>query len=171
LNSILDAIHTPISHWDGKWRIVYFSTPENLRARRDKFRRDIEAAGFRPIIKGLWFSPIHSKSLYQRLVDINKMNGMTLFIESGPITEIDVTKVSSAWDFESHKKNFENFISKAEEFIATRDQDKIAAKELIFYYALIMNNKPQLPIEFLPNDWPEFRAKLMYKKLRRFIAS
>lgn len=171
LNSILDAIHTPVNHWDGKWRIVYFSTPESLRSRRDKFRRDIESAGFRPIIKGLWFSPTQPKSLYEKLVDTNKMNGMTIFIESGPIAEIDEKKVSTAWNFEFHKKNFEDFIAKAEEFIESKDQSKITAKELIFYYALILNNKPELPIEFLPNNWPEFRAKLIYKKLRRFIAS
>lgn len=171
LNSILDAIHFPVSHWDGKWRVVYFSTPESLRAKRDKFRRDLESVGFRPIIKGLWFSPTIPRSLYDRLVKSNEMNKMALFIESGPISEIDIESVAKAWDFESHKKKFEEFIENAQKFVIEKRNDKIGAKQLILCYALILNSKPRLPIEFLPSDWPEFRAKLMYKKLKRIIAS
>lgn len=171
LNSVLDVLHRPTMHWDGKWRIVYFSTPESLRTRRDKFRRDLESQGFRPIIKGLWASPVDKKSVYSTLVKQNSMQGMSLFIETSKLDNLNQETIGSAWQLDKFRSNLESYISQANSYFSSRERDKISAKELIFRLAMLLNNNPALPIEFLPSDWPEYRAKLMYKKLRNIITS
>lgn len=170
LNSILDAIHKPTEHWDGKWRVVYFTTPENIRSRRDKFRRDIESFGFRPILKGLWFSPMPAKTCFDKMVAENQMQNMAVFLETGGIETITEEMVAKAWDFDKNRKKYENFINKADVFLKNGTRDRIVAKELIFEYALVLNGEPRLPIEFLPKDWPKYRAKLMYKKLKNLLS-
>ena len=69
LNSILDSIHKPTIHWDGKWRVVNFSLREKDRSKRDKFRRMLEEIGFRAVIGGMWLSPL---DLTKEVEDITK---------------------------------------------------------------------------------------------------
>lgn len=171
LNSILDILHRPTLHWDGKWRVVYFSTPEEIRAKRDKFRRDIEASGFRPIIKGLWASPVDKEDAFKKIALENGMSGLSLFIETSNISGITREQVEKAWRLDRTREQLEGFIKEAESFISGKERKKIVAKELIFYFATILGSGPTLPIEFLPKDWPEYRARLVYRKLRNIVNS
>ena len=54
-------------------------------------------------------------------------------------------------------------------FLKNRDASSFEVKKIIFKYALILGNQPKVPIELFPKDWPEFRANLVYKKIRRLI--
>lgn len=169
LNTILDAIHNPTLHWDGKWRIIYFTTPEDIRSRRDKFRREIEGYGFRAVIKGLWFSPLQSRSFFDKVVKTNNLESMSLYLEIEKAEGVTAEMISSAWEFDKHRKNYEEFIARSEQFIKQGNKNALAIKELIFSYAVIVNSEPRLPIELLPGDWPKYRAKLMYKRLKNLI--
>lgn len=42
---------------DGKWRMLSFDIPEQLRRKRDAFRRSIKRIGFRKLQKSLWVCP------------------------------------------------------------------------------------------------------------------
>lgn len=169
LNSVLDAIHKPTMHWDGKWRIVYFTTPENIRKRRDKFRRVIEQIGFRPLIKGLWFSPTVDCGLIKKIISENDMNGMAVVLESQDVYGISPENIAESWQFSAHRIKYEEFIKLSENFFSSSTKDNFIAKQLMFKFALLLNSELQLPIELLPKDWPKYRAKLMYKKLKNAV--
>lgn len=169
LNSILSSIHRSIDHWDGKWRIVYFSTPESIRSKRDKFRRDIESLGFRAIIKGLWFSPMPILNKVSEAVKKNGIDGMVITGESGEMFGIEEEMVSRAWEFDHHRDQLENFIKLAQNALDTKNLNRLEIKELIFFFAIILNNEPIVPIELLPKDWPKYRAVLLYKRLKNLI--
>lgn len=169
LNSILDALHSPVLHWDGKWRFVSFNSPEKQRSVRDKFRRFIEARGYRPIAGALWASPIDN---LDEIEIYAKQIGMQNFVilESDKIRGRLSSDFVSCWDFGGPRKLFEEFIAKAEAFLKSQNKSRRLAKELILEYAFILNAEPNLPIELLPKDWPRFRANLQYIKIKRLIS-
>lgn len=49
--------HSNKNQIDGKWRMISFDIPEELRARRDRFRSAIKRIGFRQVQKSLWACP------------------------------------------------------------------------------------------------------------------
>ncbi|MFA5157819.1 MAG: hypothetical protein WC451_01320 [Patescibacteria group bacterium] len=42
---------------DGKWRMLSFDIPENIRVKRDQFRRSIKRVGYKQVQKSLWACP------------------------------------------------------------------------------------------------------------------
>lgn len=50
--------------WDGRWRIVIFDIPENIKRRRDRFRDMLKIFKFIQLQKSVWISPHdHSEDL------------------------------------------------------------------------------------------------------------
>jgi DNA-binding transcriptional regulator PaaX len=169
LNSILDALHKPVSHWDGKWRFVSFSSPEKQRSVRDKFRRYLESKGYCSIAGALWISPNDSSDeveVYAARIGMKNF----FIVESDKIRGPMQSDFVSGWNFGKSRKLFENFIDKSAAFLSSRDRSKRIAKEMILEYAFILNAQPDLPIELLPKDWPKFRANLQYIKIKRLIS-
>ncbi|OQA51965.1 MAG: hypothetical protein BWY43_00721 [candidate division WS2 bacterium ADurb.Bin280] len=169
LNSILSSLHKSTEHWDGKWRIVYFSTPESQRSKRDKFRRELEIMGFRPIIKGLWFSPLPLIEAAQIAQKKCQMTDMAVMIETSIVQGISDEMIEKAWDFDKSRKLFNEFINLSQRLLENKETQKTQVKQLIFHFALILAGEPRLPIELLPKDWPKYRAVLMYKRLKNLI--
>lgn len=169
LNSILSSLHKSVEHFDGKWRVVYFSTPEVKRSSRDRFRRELEALGFRPIIKGLWFSPMPLLDEVRKAEKRCSMTSMVVMMETSEVSLINEQSISRAWEFEESRKNFDEFIKLSEELLKEKSQDRVKIKQLIFYFALVLAREPNLPIELLPKDWPKYRAMLMYKRLKNLL--
>jgi len=169
LNSILDVIHRGIVHWDGKWRLLCFSIPEERRPLRDKFRRFIESLGLRPFLGGLWITPLDCK---KELIEHASRLGISNFIAVAETCEIfgqDTQKIIAEWKFDKYRGLYEEFISESEILLRSGNASRFEVKKMILNYALILNNEPNMPIELLPQDWPKFRANLQYKKLKRVL--
>lgn len=172
LNKYLDNLHKSTLHFDGKWRVVCFSIPESHRSLRDKLRRELESLGFRMILTGLWISPL---DLRDKLETYAKKLGIydNIFIcETDKIsTGVSQEELLALWGFEKSKAEIYAYIQEAEEFLKRKDPNSFEIKKMIFKYALILENQPKLPIELFPKDWPQFRANVVYKKIRRKLIS
>lgn len=167
INQILDNLHLSISHWDGIWRFLSFSIPEKSRPKRDRFRRYLESIGFKPLFSSIWISPTDKKEVLSAYIKENNLEDNAILIESNSIVYNEENLVS-AWDLETVKNRYISFIDSAEDLLKQKNKYKI--KMAIFEFASIINSDPKLPIEFLPKDWPFYRAKQMYKKLRGTIS-
>ena len=171
INNTLENLHVGTPHWDGMWRIGSFSIPEKDRPKRDKFRRFIETLGMRAFFNSLWVSPLDIKSKIAKYVKAN-------FLEKNVVT-FEVTQngtfsntenLRSAWDLNPIREKYLNFIEKSNEILKSPERsDKYLLKLHIFEFATIVQEDPNLPIEFLPRDWPFYRAKQMYKRLRSAV--
>lgn len=170
LNKVLNALHEPIRHWDGMWRVVWFSIPESNRSVRDKFRRNLESIGMRPILNSAWISPCDLKSHILESAKALNILDKILYVETANIEGISKDEIVKSWDFEASKDQYEEFIKKAQDITNSKDSNKLAYKRLILEYAIIINNEPKLPIELFPSDWPKFRATLLYKKAKRLMS-
>ena len=122
-------------------------------------------------LSGIWISPVDHKDKVLSEAKALMVLDNVLFIETNQIRGISEEKLKSIWGFEDIRSRFEEFIKKVE--LLMKDELKrkngFEIKKLIFEYALILNSQPQVPIEFVPKDWPEFRAKMNYKGLKRLL--
>lgn len=168
LNSVLDAIHKPTVHWDGLWRLVWYSIPESNRSKRDKFRRFMESLGMKPVLNSMWVSPNDIEAALMKEISLNGLKRNVIFIETKELQPIGVEEIIKSWNFDEYYKIYDDFIEKGEAKLKG-GITSFEAKALIFEYAMILNNEPNLPIELLPRDWPKFRASLTYKKIRRRV--
>jgi len=170
LNSILDVLHQSTIHWDNKWRFVSFSISEKNRSRRDKFRRELEGLGLRPYLNSYWITPIDVKDKIMEKAGELDIKSDVLILETENILGKNNDDLLSAWDFEKSRSFFEEFSIESERLLSDTTRSPYDIKIMIFKYALILNSQPQLPIELMPKDWPQFRANLQYKKVRRLLS-
>lgn len=54
---------------DGKWRILSFDIPENMSAKRDRFRRSIKYIGYKQVQKSLWACPFIKADEVDLIID------------------------------------------------------------------------------------------------------
>jgi phenylacetic acid degradation operon negative regulatory protein len=168
LNHLLDTLHNETVHWDGKWRMVWFSVSEKKRSYRDKLRRHLEFLGMRPVLNSLWISPLPvSDDVLSRAKKLEITSSVAV-VETDQISGISKEEILCSWDFEGSRKMFYEFIDK---YSATKFEglDSFSAKKIIFEYALILKREPKLPIELFPADWPRYRADQIYKKVKKQI--
>lgn len=169
LNSVLDTLHQEVIHWDGKWRVVFFTVSEKERPQRDKFRRRLEALGLKPILNSAWITPLDRKAQIEDAAMQYGLSTKFILIESSEIFGLSNGDILKIWDFSKYRNHYEDFIKISEKTIEDAKRTNFDIKRMIFEYALILNSEPQVPIELVPKDWPKFRANLQYKKLRRLI--
>lgn len=169
LNTLLDSLHSDVAHWDGKWRLVWFSVPEKKRSHRDRLRRYLEQIGMRPILNSLWISPLPvAKDVLKQADFLNLLENVAV-VETDKIAGISDRQILRSWDFEGSKDSLYGFIKKYSE-TKYETLDSFSAKKIIFEYALILKCEPKLPIELFPSDWPKYRADQIYKKVKKQIA-
>lgn len=170
LNSVLDILHQPTLHWDKRWRFVSFSISEKNRSKRDKFRRELEGLGLRPCLNSFWITPLDlSKAILDRARALG-IESDVMIVESNLLVGKNDFDLALSWDFDKSRALLERFIIDSEALITNRDRTPYDIKLMIFNYALILNSQPRLPIELMPKDWPQFRANLQYKKVRRLLS-
>lgn len=56
--------HAKRGRWDGKWRIVIFDIPEQVRGRRDFLRKELINLGLHPLQKSVWVTPYPFSDLF-----------------------------------------------------------------------------------------------------------
>jgi phenylacetic acid degradation operon negative regulatory protein len=170
LNKYLDNLHKSTLHWDGYWRLVCFSVPETNRPARDKFRRELESMGLRMILTGLWMTPLDlEEEIKNKAIQMGIFSNVLIFKTNEIISGLSVNEFAKLWNFEKSKEEIYKYIEDAEKYLVQPDKKNFETKKMIFRYALILENQPKLPIELFPKDWPQFRASLIYKKVRRSL--
>ena len=69
-----------IKKWDGKWRIVIFDIPEEIREVRDFFRSNLKLFNFTELQRSVFVSPYDSKKEVKYLADLHNVNKYIKFI-------------------------------------------------------------------------------------------
>lgn len=77
---------------DGKWRLLSFDIPEELKSQRDSFRCAIKRIGFRQVQKSLWACPFSKAEKVELAVEYYKLDQYVAYF------------IVSKTDIESHLK-------------------------------------------------------------------
>lgn len=72
--------------WDGRWRIVVFDVPEDIRRGRDALRIKLRALGFYELQKSVFVFPYECRNEVEFIIEFF---GLRKFVRYGVLAEID----------------------------------------------------------------------------------
>lgn len=151
--------------WDGQWRMLMYTIPEDKRSIRDELRKEIVWSGFGMLSGGLWISPNRLEKQVQDLIkkyDIAPYVHFFISRYDGP--HKNKRLVRECWDLDDINGRYEQFIDYySKKFIIDKnkiqdggmsDGDCFAERaRLVHEYRKFLFVDPGLPEELLPGKW------------------
>lgn len=168
--------------WDGKWRVLMYTIPEDKRQLRDDFRKELIWSGFGSFSSGCWISPNDLEKQIHRLIekyDINEYVDFFISEYKGP--KENQSLVEKSWHLEEIENKYEEFIEKySKQFIVHQsiisrgemsDADCFVERtNLVHEYRKFLFIDPGLPKELLPLKWNGNHAALLFSQYYQVLA-
>ncbi|MGG0410334.1 phenylacetic acid degradation operon negative regulatory protein PaaX [Peribacillus simplex] len=170
------------NEWDGKWRILMYTIPEDKRQLRDDLRKELLWSGFGSFSSGCWISPNDLEKQINRLIekyDINEYVDFFISEYKGP--KENQSLVDKSWHLEEIENKYEEFIEKySKQFIVHQsiisrgemsDADCFVERtNLVHEYRKFLFIDPGLPKELLPSKWNGNHAALLFSQYYQVLA-
>lgn len=170
------------NEWDGKWRILMYTIPEDKRQLRDDLRKELLWSGFGSFSSGCWISPNDLEKQINRLIekyDINEYVDFFISEYKGP--KENQSLVNKSWHLEEIENKYEEFIEKySKQFIVHQsiisrgemsDADCFVERtNLVHEYRKFLFIDPGLPKELLPSKWNGNHAALLFSQYYQVLA-
>src|SRR5699024_2040125 len=168
--------------WDGNWRILTYSFPEEKRDLRNEIRKELSWMGFGMITNSTWISP---NPLEEQVMDLIKNheleNNATFFSSSDLVSHPPEQLINRVWDLENISKRYELFINeysqKLEELrnkafndTLTDEQCFVERTSLVHEYRKFLFEDPVFPMELLPDFWEGTRAHELFWEIHQLLA-
>ncbi|WP_416825352.1 phenylacetic acid degradation operon negative regulatory protein PaaX [Ectobacillus polymachus] len=168
--------------WDGKWRMLVYSIPEEKRQIRDEFRKELMWSGFGSFSNGCWISPNDLEKEVNILIDKYEIHDYVDFFISeykGPDTNKRL--IEKSWNLEDITNKYESFISQYSRNYMI-DQDKlekgqmtdaecfVVRENLVHEYRKFLFIDPGLPIDLLPENWSGIHAAVVFDQYYKRLA-
>ena len=155
LNNFI-PIYSKKGKWDKNWHLVSYDIPEMKRKYRDILRNNLKQLGFGEMHASLWISPFDFSEDVEKIVDYYHLSHFVILAVSNKIgKEESRIFAEKIWRLKEINKKYKFIIKKSK---------NNNPKNLIFEYLSIFKKDPQLPDEFLPEDWVGDEAYLIFKK-------
>ncbi|WP_335869599.1 phenylacetic acid degradation operon negative regulatory protein PaaX [Bacillus sp. 2205SS5-2] len=168
--------------WDGKWRILMYSIPEEIRSVRDELRKELVWSGFGTFSNSCWVSPNNLEKQVQDLIEKYAIQDYVDFFVADYKGPHDSQRlIEKSWDLEDINRRYQEFIDYyGERFI--QDQIKIQKGEmteascfvertkLIHEYRKFLFVDPGLPQELLPEKWLGGEAATLFSDYYKELA-
>ncbi|PLR78550.1 phenylacetic acid degradation operon negative regulatory protein PaaX [Bacillus sp. V3-13] len=168
--------------WDGKWRILMYTIPEEIRAVRDELRKELVWSGFGTISSSCWIS---ANNLEKQVYDLIEKYGIEPYVDffvaeyHGPHENVKLVKKS--WDLQEINDRYQEFISEySQKYII--DKNKISKGQmsdaecfvertkLVHEYRKFLFIDPGLPEELLPERWLGSHAAALFSDYYKELA-
>ncbi|MED3728704.1 phenylacetic acid degradation operon negative regulatory protein PaaX [Priestia filamentosa] len=168
--------------WDGKWRILMYTIPEEKRQIRDEFRKELIWSGFGSFSNGCWLSPNNLEKEVELLIDkYNIEQYVDFFISDYKGPHTNQSLVEKSWPLEEIEQKYEQFIdtySKTyiiHQSVIQRGQMTdaecfVERTNLIHEYRKFLFVDPGLPKELLPARWIGNHAALLFSQYYKMLA-
>lgn len=168
--------------WDGKWRVLLYTIPEEDRHIRDELRKELQWSGFGSFTNGCWISPNRMVEEVKAIIQkYNIENHVELFLSDhvGPTNNAEL--IAKSWDLDSIEERYEEFIDKySKQFIIHQSmiaQGNMSDAEcfvertkLVHEYRKFLFIDPGLPNELLPEMWSGNHAALLFSQYYKILA-
>ncbi len=147
LKSLLPSFLPP-KHWDGKWYLVIFDIPEQMRRKRDILREKLKSLGFGQLQASVWISALNYLGNVENVIKYYNLEPYIIFSETSKIgKETSQVLAEKIWHLEEINNEYKNFILK------WKKADELEKFWLKIQYFSILKKDPQLPKELLSEDW------------------
>jgi phenylacetic acid degradation operon negative regulatory protein len=170
------------SEWDGKWRILMYTIPEEKRQIRDELRQELLWSGFGSFSNSCWISPNNLEKEVKLLIEKYDISEYVDFFVSDYIGPKDnQSLMEKSWPLEEIKSKYEEFISKySKQFIVHQSvisrgemsdsECFVERTKLIHEYRKFLFIDPGLPKELLPPMWSGDHATLLFSQYYKILA-
>lgn len=151
------------AEWDGRWVLLAYSIPEELRWARDRLRERLLWLGFGSLGNGLWISPY---DVVDRVGEIGEELGVMAHLEVFRSEHRGFSDqrrlVSQCWDLPAINVGYEGFITrhlapfralKADPASVAGMDAYVRRFELVHEYREFPMLDPFLPRPLQPGDW------------------
>lgn len=179
----VNRVYTTQSHtWDGKWRILIYSFPEEKRELRNKIRKELTWTGFGIISNSTWISPNPLEDQVLKMIETYDIEEYTLLFSSSSIVSHDnqsiinkgwdLNKVSDAYDtfIEKYTSKFEILREKALNNTLKDDECFIERTALVHEYRKFLFQDPGFPRDLLPEEWSGTKARELFWNIHQLIS-
>jgi phenylacetic acid degradation operon negative regulatory protein len=155
--------------WDGLWRVLVYTIPEEARERRDKLRKELSVLGFGAMQNGVWISP---NDLLKEALELVKVHDLGGFVDAfeckrfGARSDIDV--VQSVWNAQELNSRFDAFLYEFSNAPAVIE-DEIAFREyvrILHEYRKFLFIDPDLPRVLQLEPWRSRDAAQLFRQRR-----
>lgn len=173
----------PSAPWDGCWRMVTYSIPENEREVRDRLRRELSWLGFGMLTIATWVSP------YDRCTEIESLAdslGARAYIEMFTARHDGFAEnqaiVARCWDLDSINNQYAAFVRKFKPMydkhcrILAQGKDLESSQYFVNRLTLIHEFRrfpytdPNLPAELLPADWRGAETATLFRQYHDLLS-
>lgn len=145
------------------WTLLIFSIPEEQRADRHSLRAALAWSGFGLLRNGLWIAPgaVDVSSIVERL---GLQERIDLFTAS-PAKPTDMQRVvTEAWDLDLIADEYRELVRRWAAGPPPGVDDILAGHILmITEWQQILVDDPELPVQYLPGDWPALKAYAIFR--------
>lgn len=168
--------------WDGKWRMLMYTIPEEKRTIRDELRKEIVWSGFGMLSGGLWISPNRLEKQVNDLIDKYDIAPYVHFFISeydGPHENEKL--VRECWDLDDINVRYRQFIDeyggkftvdsgKIEKDDISDGECFVERTRLVHEYRKFLFVDPGLPEELLPDKWLGGEAASLFSNYYKALA-
>jgi phenylacetic acid degradation operon negative regulatory protein len=155
--------------WDGEWRMIVYSLPEDRRDIRHVLRSRLRWMGFAPLFDGVYISPTANAVLASELLaELNIETASVLRV----VSEVELASgraLIDAWDVETLANQYEAFLDECERDLALLRQGDMTPSAALKARTSVMDTyrkfpqlDPELPSQLMPTNWPRDRARAAF---------
>lgn len=154
--------------WNGEWLLLRVPVPEGRRDLRSKLQKRLAWAGFGAVGSELWIGPHAAREAEaaEVLASLELIGNAASFRarpgEVGTIRPL----VAEAWDLEAIAHRYRTFLLGLRRLRPAGPRASfVAVTRLVHRWRSFPFVDPQLPAEFLPDDWIGYRAGQRFREL------
>ncbi|HEX9643087.1 MAG TPA: PaaX family transcriptional regulator C-terminal domain-containing protein [Acidimicrobiia bacterium] len=157
-------------HWDGTWTLIAFSLPLEDGDLRRLLRARLRWLTFWPIYDATWVTP-HDRvdAAREQLADLDISDALVLRSDDVELLPGGRARLEEAWRLDdvaqsylAYHQRFTALSERAARNSVTPAEALVARGELVDDWRLLVRDDPDLPLEFLPEDFPRRHARELF---------
>lgn len=174
----------PLERWDGQWRLVVYSLPEEKRELRNELRKQLVWYGFGNLAPGAWVSPHERQPELEAILDeLAVRRHVSLFTGRHVGSLSDLELVARCWDIPALEEAYRAFVGRHQgpyhELRAAGEAGGAAPPPeicfvrrfwLTYDFQPFPRKDPNLPRELLPDPWAGATARQLFTGYRRLLS-
>ncbi|KQL33610.1 MULTISPECIES: phenylacetic acid degradation operon negative regulatory protein PaaX [Bacillaceae] len=168
--------------WDGKWRMLMYTIPEEKRQVRDELRKELLWSGFGSFSSGCWISPNNLEKEVEFLIEkYGIQNYVDFFVAEYKGPQANRALVEKSWPLQEIEGKYQDFISTySKQYIIHQSMMNdgrmsdaecfVERTNLVHEYRKFLFSDPGLPKELLPEIWSGNHAALLFEQYYKLLA-
>lgn len=168
--------------WDGKWRILMYNIPEEIRNVRDELRKELVWSGFGTLSNSCWISANNlEKQVFDLIEKYEISDYVDFFVSKYAGPQENIRLVEKSWNLDEINEKYLEFISVySQRYIIDKNEIQKGNKtdadcfvertKLVHEYRKFLFIDPGLPEELLPEKWLGSHAASLFSDYYRVLA-